>query len=199
MSVSNSSASVPANHKPVKVRQGQLGGITQATFDSIKHYPGLAYQLMERAEFVLASESDVANVVGLFVGDVATALHLHVKVISEMQIFEVRPDLWVIRKSDGTPIGAVEVKKPGADLDNPAILGELFDQMKQLQNFYGHTFSIGILATGNAWRVCWYGDNPKMMSSMADEEDYTPPDSFELPAIPSKSDGGVSEQSCLAS
>ena len=76
MSVSNSSASVPANHKPVKVRQGQLGGITQATFDSIKHYPGLAYQLMERAEFVLASESDVANVVGLFVGDVATALHM---------------------------------------------------------------------------------------------------------------------------
>lgn len=72
-----------------------------------------------------------------------------------MGFFNLRPDISVI-KAFGIPVGVVEVKKPGKEiLSNAAVLGELYDYMKQIVNFYGLKEVFGILTTYEEWRICW--------------------------------------------
>jgi hypothetical protein len=73
----------------------------------------------------------------------------------EMGTFELRPDLWVLRVG-GLPVGVVEVKKPGKGvLEDEHVLGELYDYLLHLPNFYGAKQMIGIVTTYREWRVCW--------------------------------------------
>jgi hypothetical protein len=67
----------------------------------------------------------------------------------------------------GVPVGVVEVKKPGPGvLEDERVLGELFDYMKHLPNFYGTREVIGILTTYREWRVCWL-DNEETRTLVA--------------------------------
>jgi hypothetical protein len=77
------------------------------------------------------------------------------EIVPEAGTFELRPDLWIVRVG-GVPVGVVEVKKPGDGvLDDERVLGELYDYMTHLPNFYGTRQVIGILTTYREWRVCW--------------------------------------------
>ncbi|MCL4419222.1 hypothetical protein M1146_03920 [Patescibacteria group bacterium] len=59
------------------------------------------------------------------------------------------------------PIGVVEVKKPPTErysysvLSNENVLGQLFDYMKQLENFFGLQNIFGIVTDYVSWRICW--------------------------------------------
>jgi hypothetical protein len=107
---------------------------------------------------IFASEGDIAGLVAGIVKD----LIKDAKVFLEVGPFAVRPDLWVLTLY-GTPIGVVEVKKPDVCvklngkivLEEPTVLGELYDFMFQLPNFYGVDVVFGILTTFETWRVCW--------------------------------------------
>lgn len=58
----------------------------------------------------------------------------------------------------------VEVKMPGridqtiSGMDHPNVLGELYDFMQHLPNFYGVTPAFGILTNLNSWRIAWLPD-----------------------------------------
>jgi hypothetical protein len=177
MSYSSSSASVPGNHIPATARVGTCGAIDDTTFDWLKTRPSSAAVLLDGR---FASENDVATYVRLFLLDIIKGLGLELDVVSELQVFSVRPDMWVISREQGTPLAAVEVKKPSSKgginiFNNELILGELFDQMKQIQNFYGCQFSVGFLTDGNNWRVCWYGDDKAMLEQMPKVENAPNP------------------------
>lgn len=159
----------------------EFGGLDPETLEWAKKGRCLAREkYLERGS--CSSEQDVASIVQLLIEDVIKILKLSLRIGSdhcfpnalifafsndrlltavcaaaELQVFEVRPDLWVIFTASMVPIGAIEVKKPSSTaMNNQKILGELRDQMEQLRHFYGATFSIGILTTGNEFRVCWY-------------------------------------------
>ena len=58
------------------------------------------------------------------------------------------------------PIGAIGVKKQYIDngvkgLEHPNVLGELFDFMEHLPNYYGITPVFGIVTNLVQWRVAW--------------------------------------------
>jgi hypothetical protein len=73
-----------------------------------------------------------------------------------MGIFGIRPDILILTKNS-LLIGVVEVKKPGKNiLINKNVMGELFDQMKLLQLFYGMGPVLGILATGGSLKMMEY-------------------------------------------
>eukprot|EP00035_Acanthoeca_spectabilis_P016946 m.353683 g.353683 ORF g.353683 m.353683 type:complete len:379 (+) comp16593_c2_seq20:577-1713(+) len=183
-SLSRSPASVPENHQPVKVEIKDFGELDPATLEWAKKGRCVAREIyFERGS--CNSEQDVASIVQLLIEDVIRILKLPLRIAAELQVFEVRPDLWVIFTANMVPIGAVEVKKPSPTaMNDQKILGELRDQMEQLRHFYGATFSIGILTTGNEFRVCWYAaegaSEDKMNEMMAatekgEERPRTPP------------------------
>ena len=87
----------------------------------------------------------------------------------EMGTFELRPELWVLRVA-GMPVGVVEVKKPGKGvLDHENVLGEVYDYLLHLPNFYGAKQMIGIVTTYREWRVCWL-NNPETHELIEEDE-----------------------------
>ena len=87
----------------------------------------------------------------------------------EMGTFELRPELWVLRVA-GMPVGVVEVKKPGKGvLDHENVLGEVYDYLLHLPNFYGARQMIGIVTTYREWRVCWLNNPETQVLMKADE------------------------------
>ena len=91
------------------------------------------------------TENDIALTVRSFVGSIVDALGLSgdIKVYTEIGVFKLRQDLWVVTLH-AMPIGVIEVKKPDilsneTALNHPNALGELYDFMKHLPNFYGVT------------------------------------------------------------
>jgi hypothetical protein len=105
-----------------------------------------------------STEHDIAHHIQSLLTVVAKLLGLELHVTSELNVFQVRADLWILTIL-GVPVGAVEVKKPGKRrigvMSHQRVLGELYDQMLQLSNFYGKLLSIGILITGEDVRVAW--------------------------------------------
>jgi hypothetical protein len=105
-----------------------------------------------------STEHDIAHHIQSLLTVMAKLLGLELHVTSELSVFQVRADLWILTIL-GVPVGAVEVKKPdkrrvGA-MSHQRVLGELYDQMLQLSNFYGKLLSIGILITGEEVRIAW--------------------------------------------
>jgi hypothetical protein len=183
-SISSSSASIPNNHKKARV---EVRDADFALFESIgpprdgvSHvlWGNLANSLHERLQW--SSESDICGFVTLFLREVARELNLALEFRAEVGFFNLRPDLTVV-KMFGVPVGVVEVKRPTKGiLDNGAVLGELYDYMKQVVNFYGLKQVFGILTTYQEWRVCWMSDehSAKLVSDMpvenTDTEPHTP-------------------------
>jgi hypothetical protein len=107
--------------------------------------------------FDWSSEASIVHLVADFLSDVLyeCGLSESVTLTPEMGTFELRPDLWVLRVA-GLPVGVVEVKKPGKGvLDHENVLGEVYDYLLHLPNFYGAKQMIGIVTTYREWRVCW--------------------------------------------
>eukprot|EP00301_Raphidiophrys_heterophryoidea_P008609 c13163_g1_i6.p1 GENE.c13163_g1_i6~~c13163_g1_i6.p1 ORF type:complete len:568 (-),score=120.21 c13163_g1_i6:171-1874(-) len=106
----------------------------------------------------IVSESAVSQLVKCVIDDVLCYLGIDDKfwLAPEAQVFSIRPDYWVIA-FNCTPVGVIEVKKPWPEdiLERPTVLGELFDYMIGLSNYFGVKHPFGILTTLKQWRFCW--------------------------------------------
>jgi hypothetical protein len=104
------------------------------------------------------SESDIQGLVKQVLQSVIYTVGLQgqVKCFNELSIFDLRPDIWIVCIG-GSPIGVVEVKKPGdgGALQNPYVQGQIFDYMLRLQSFFGLEHVFGILSSYEEWRICW--------------------------------------------
>jgi hypothetical protein len=162
-SISSSSASVPSNHAPATVELDDSGF---ALFESDGCPRKGVHQVLwslfandQNEYFEWSSEHDICGFVTLFLKEVARELDLPLKFRTEVGFFSLRPDITVV-KALGIPVGVIEVKRPTKGiLDNQAVLGELYDYMKQVVNFYGLKQVFGILTTYQEWRVCWMTDD----------------------------------------
>jgi hypothetical protein len=90
----------------------------------------------------------------------AAGLSGKMRVLMEKAVYETRPDMWIIT-IDGVPCGSAEVKNPSKGkvdvMSNRHVLGEVYDALMQMPNFYGKKLAIGVLMTGEEFRVCWVG------------------------------------------
>ena len=168
--VSSSSAFVPpeSKHNATKVTVRTFGCLTEDSF--LEKIGSQTSRIWKPGKIVVtyASENDVAGSLKILFEDLIAALGLSLDIVTEVGVWEVRPDMWVITDINKLPVAAIEVKKPADIMNEPTVLGELFDAMKQLQHFYGRQLAIGILATGAAFRVCWFGDDDNV--DMSKEE-----------------------------
>lgn len=97
---------------------------------------------------------DVVRIIGL---------RDQITIAPELTIQSARADMWILANR-GIPIGVVEVKRPPTTrhshsvLDNENVLGQLFDYMKRLENFFGLQNIFGILTNYESWRLCWFAE-----------------------------------------
>ena len=137
----------------------RFGLLEKDSFRLMKHYS--MHLTPTNSALSYASENDVAGFVKTLVSRVIVALELEDDLIvhSEIATFGIRHDRWVVTRS-GLPIGVIEVKKPDIEggvkgLEHPNILGELYDFMRHLPNFYGIAPVFGILTNFCSWRIAW--------------------------------------------
>jgi hypothetical protein len=108
----------------------------------------------------VASENDVAIQVYQVLLEAIRALDLGFYVLSEMEIFGIRPDFYIVATVSGIPKGVVEVKKRGEmAMTNERIGGEVYDHMMHLRSLFGVREVFGILTSYDEWRVCWLQDD----------------------------------------
>lgn len=156
--------SIPSDeeHAAVKWTVKDFGLFDESSFENIKNCPMGLIATNGAVEY--SSENDVAGHVKTLVTHILIALDLNdAAVYSEITTFNLRPDLWVVIRG-GLPIGIIEVKKPDIDngvkgLEHANVLGELFDFMKHLPNFYGITPAFGIVTNLVQWRIAWLPDS----------------------------------------
>ena len=199
-SISETGPSFPTedDHPKVRIVEKEFGLLEEQSFEKIKGTRTNLRTVDGRIEY--STENDIAVKVGSFIETLVDALRLtgEVKVSSEVGVFKLRPDLWVISRQT-MPIGFIEVKKPDivhkesddeddendevtedhapkrrpscllqkdeedsnddeeqtyiSAMEHPNVLGELYDFMKHLPNFYGVYPAFGTIM--NAWRVAW--------------------------------------------
>jgi hypothetical protein len=134
-------------------------------FEELRHAQNFGWVGEDEGCVYFGSENDVATSVKKFIQSIVKPLGIEVRVCSEMGIKDIRPDKLILTKNS-LLIGVVEIKKPGRDiLKNANVLGELFDQMKLLQLFYGMGPVLGILTTGVEFLFCWFPEDDAVFSS----------------------------------
>jgi hypothetical protein len=118
----------------------------------------ILWQKYEQQGMPWGSESDIQGYVKDALGDAITAAGLErgsVDCRNELGIFDVRPDIWIVRENR-MPIGVVEVKKPNPKImQSEHVHGQIYDYMLRLRSFFGLQNVFGIVATYESWRVYW--------------------------------------------
>lgn len=103
-----------------------------------------------------ATKSDVVQLVVLHIRSLIKAMNLDVRLHTDLGFNQVRPDIAVVTLGNRL-VGVIEVKKDDPHiLDEPTVLGELFDQLLLVQGFYASGPVLGILTTFTMWRVVWF-------------------------------------------
>ena len=160
--ISETGPSIPSEeeHAAVSFTEAAFGLLSEDDWDYMSQKSSRLYA-NSQGELVYSSENDVAAHVKTFMSAVLQAMGLAdaVELHSEIGTFNVRPDIWVV-SIDGVPIGVIEVKKPDvpgkpSGMSHPNILGELYDFLKHLPNFYGVSPCFGILTNLESWRTAW--------------------------------------------
>ena len=119
-----------------------------------------------------ATENDIAVMIRMYLYSFVKPMQIPLQIVSEMAITHIRPDLLVLTHNS-ILVGVVEVKKPGDGvLNEPTVIGELFDQMKLIQLFYGTGPVLGILTNGEQFVVCWFPEDDEVFSTPPKEELY---------------------------
>ena len=144
--------SIPKDKDHPKINSAvtkEFGLLGDETFQEIKDYRTRFDPRDGTVSYI--TENDVTKLVEKYLSNILDAMGLldTVGVYSEMGTFKLRPDWWVITVRS-LPVGVVEVKKPDKAgqtflaLEHPNVLGELYDFMKHLPNFYGtyHTLPL---------------------------------------------------------
>lgn len=105
------------------------------------------------------SEEDIVHCVRNYIGSILDALKIGLHLGGEIGIKHIRPDLCALLV-DNHLVGVIEVKLPGVRiLEQPTVVGELYDQMLLVSRFYGTGPVIGILTSGEDWMICWFPDD----------------------------------------
>ena len=190
--ISETGPSVPRekDHPVVSFEERYFGLLPQEVFEEVK---GDVSGLQTVQGYVTyASENDVATRVHSVVFNVLAALGFAdvASVHSEVATFNIRADIFVVEVR-GIPIGVIEIRKPDKDLkvvgmQHPNILGELYDFMEHLPNFYGVSPVFGVLSNLVEWRVAWLPDETAdkiaaQVLSFGEEDDYSVNEEIELP------------------
>ena len=81
------------------------------------------------------------------------------------------PDIWLIKTISGRPIAVIEIKSPvngnspnKSVLNNPKVIGQLFNYMLKPISFHGQIDVIGISTDRDFLRVCWFPHSDEYMS-----------------------------------
>lgn len=186
--VSETGPSIPKDKDHKKITSAvvkEIGLLGDETFEEIKDYR-TRFDLRDGIVSYL-TENDVAKLVERYLTSILDAMGLldTVGVYSEVGTFKLQPDLWNITVRS-IPVGVVEVKKPDKRgqkvlaLEHPNVLGELYDFMKHLPNFYGTFPAFGILTNMNSWRFAWFPDEETNVLAAASEELEYPEDIGQL-------------------
>lgn len=174
--LSETGPSIPSDeeHKHASFAEAPFGLIPEDAWNHMLHVPSRLFT-NPSGELIYSSENDVAAFVKSYVSAVVEAIGLGdmVELHSEIGTFNVRPDLWVVSVT-GVPVGVIEVKKPDVTgkpsaMSHPNVLGELYDFLKHLPNFYGVSPCFGVLTNMNNWRFAWLPDDNA--DAMAAEEE----------------------------
>jgi hypothetical protein len=105
------------------------------------------------------SEEDIVHCVRNFVASIIAALGLNLDLGGEIGIKHIRPDICALLINSHL-VGVIEVKLPGEGiLLKPTVVGELYDQMMLVSEFYGTGPVIGILTSGREWMICWFPED----------------------------------------
>lgn len=186
--VTETGASIPTEdeHKPVTFDVKPFGCLSVRIFDMIKNYETLLLAVNGRMMYY--TENDIAIMVASYLRSILDSLGLleKVEVYTEIGVFRIRPNVWLVVVR-GYPAGVIEVKKPDAKgqspaLDHPNVLGELNDFMCRLKNFYGLSPVFGLLTNFVSWRVAWFSEDNNADEIAAQEEEYAGPDDvFDAP------------------
>jgi len=182
ISLSPPSVPKPEDHLPVTVYEKEFGLMPTEEFQKVVHNRARGWDdVKEDGKVRYASENDVAVLVSGLVKDVGLAMALDLDTFTEVGAFGLRPNVWVVTCSM-IPVGVIEVKKPDEDqndfdesiLDKPTALGELYDFLMRLPNFYGMSPAFGIITTFEAWRVCWIPQNDVDVDAIAKTPECLP-------------------------
>jgi hypothetical protein len=182
--VTETGASIPtdAAHMRVTFDVKPFGLLSDGVFNDIKkHKTPLA--ATKDAPIWYLTEIDIAGLVVVVLRSVLSSFGLgkYASVFTEVGIFHIRPDVLVVT-AQGVPVGVVQVKKPDASRQPPAlnhanVLGELNDLMARLKSFYGISPVFGLLTNFVSWRVAWLPKDD-CDGIAAQEESYNGPDEF---------------------
>lgn len=119
---------------------------------------------LRRHEFLVnyANEQDIQSLVEKYIEDILIGLDWLDRTVQlvrqQAMANDTKADIWLVLKN-GTPIGVVEVKTPGArKLDHPKVCGQIFDYMVQLRASYGRCEIFGIVTTLTEWRIFFFED-----------------------------------------
>lgn len=169
-----SSASIPSikEHGPC-AKEVKCFHIIPDEFEKIQFSQNIAWGITSSDNLMYyATENDIAVMIRLYLSSFVSPMKLPLKIVSEMAITHIRPDLLVLTHNS-ILVGVVEVKKPGDGvLNEPTVIGELFDQMKLIQLFYGTGPALGILTTGEQFVVCWFPEDDEVFSAPPKVELY---------------------------
>lgn len=105
------------------------------------------------------SEKDIELHILLYLRDILVSLDLNedVKILQQMEVLRLNPDVWLLRTgSDKTPFLVLCIKKPDQDILQYAhVLAQLAQYMNILKHYHGIKHDFGVLSTQVEWRVCW--------------------------------------------
>ena len=186
-----SSSSVPDNHAAVVQKRAFF-----KPKDGLSMEKSWTWEKAASLPRPISTESDTVALVKDVMEDAIVASKMQFGLSGENKMDDKRPDILVIRKDGGMPVGVIEVKKPPrtnekGDVD-ARIFGELYDYMMFLRSTYHMTPVYGLLTTYSEWYVCWLdgdGLNEKLDAMTLGTPPSTPPRStgsgfYRIPCTP---------------
>jgi hypothetical protein len=146
---------VDKNHAECAREESSFYEIPQI-YQALENSQNLSWISVDSGYYSYGSENDIAYFVKNFLLSFLIPLGIQVNMCTELGIMGIRSDILILTKNS-LLIGVVEVKKPGKNiLIDKNVMGDLFDQMKLLQLFYGMGPVLGILATGGSLKMMEY-------------------------------------------
>lgn len=171
---SHSTASKNEGHKEANLNVGSFG-VLQAL--KLEGGEGIwAHYNDKGKEFAWSTESDVQSYVKVAIISAIHALGLALVLDcrDELSIFKVRPDIWILTKKGGIPVGVIEVKKPNEKImEEKLVHGQIYDYMLRLQSFYGIQNVFGIVTTYHQWRIYWLPQSQDIAQAQSINENFS--------------------------
>ena len=162
---SNSAASNSYNETSATIKPHPFGLLPNVGRIDPKKVSTLFAEIQVRGSLTYANEADVQNFVERVLLDMLLAsgfrdrldLRREIKLAKsylhpDVLVFEVGPSGYRY------PVCCVEVKKPGTNLKEEKIAGQIYGYMLQLRTLYGLVDVFGVLTTYQEWLVVWLPD-----------------------------------------